>query len=107
MSRITAGLTMVDDHGNVIRMKRAVSSPPPESVSISEFKAKCLALLDRVGRTGRPLLVTRRGQPIAEVVKPSVPRSTDWIGSAASTARIVGDIVGPAVPPGDWDVLKS
>lgn len=81
--------------------------PPPQTVSISEFKAKCLALLDEVGRTGRPLLVTRRGQPIAEVVKPSVPRAADWIGSAASTMRIVGDIVGPVVAPDDWEVLRS
>lgn len=80
---------------------------PPRTVSISEFKAKCLALLDQVGRTGRPLLVTRRGEPIAEVIRPIVPNSRDWIGSAASTARIVGDIVGPAVAAGDWDVLRS
>jgi prevent-host-death family protein len=98
---------MVDDHSKLVAMQRAASPKARESVSISEFKAKCLALLDRVDRTGRPLLVTRRGQPIAEVIKPSVPRSTDWIGSAASTARIMGDIVGPAVPPGDWDVLRS
>jgi hypothetical protein len=40
-------------------------------------------------------------------VKPSVPRPADWIGSAASTARILGDIVGPVVEPDEWEVLRS
>src|SRR6058998_2019277 len=54
-----------------------------ETVSVSEFKATCLALLDKVKRTGRPILVTRRGEPIAQVVTPpnrELPRS--WLGSS-------------------------
>jgi prevent-host-death family protein len=38
-----------------------------ESVSISTFKATCLALLDKVKKTGRPLLVTRKGEPIVGI----------------------------------------
>ena len=78
-----------------------------ETVSISEFKAKCLALLDRVKRTGHPLLVTRRGEPIAEVVRPSLPHPAKWVGSAVSTGRILGDIVAPASEAHEWDVLRS
>lgn len=78
-----------------------------ETVPISKFKARCLALLARVKRTGRPILVTRRGEPIAEVVPPSgrhAPRG--WMGSFASTGRIVGDIVAPASDERDWEVLS-
>ena len=80
---------------------------PSDVVSISEFKARCLALLDRVKRTGRPLLVTRRGEPIAEVVPPSRSQTDEWLGSARGTARIVGDIVGPVSDPDEWEALRS
>ena len=79
-----------------------------DTVSISEFKAKCLGLLDRVKRTGRPLLITRRGEPIAEVVPPPPARREEsWLGSAAGTGRILGDLVSPVVAPDEWEVLRS
>ncbi|HUZ03182.1 MAG TPA: type II toxin-antitoxin system Phd/YefM family antitoxin [Thermomicrobiaceae bacterium] len=78
-----------------------------ETVSISEFKATCLARLERVRRTGERLLVTRRGKPVAEIGPPSHPaRSRSWIGSARGTGRITGDIVSPAVPADEWEVLR-
>jgi prevent-host-death family protein len=79
-----------------------------ERMAISEFKAKCLAVLQRVKRTGKPVLVTRFGKPIAEVVRPS-GRAQDhsWIGSFQSRGRIVGDIVSPVMDEKDWEVLRS
>jgi prevent-host-death family protein len=76
-------------------------------VAISEFKAKCLALLDEVQKTKRPLLVTRRGRPVAEVVPPSPVRSDDWIGSMAGKSKILGDIITPASDEADWEVLRD
>lgn len=77
-----------------------------DTVSISEFKATCLARLERVRRTGRPLLVTRRGQPIAEITPPSRPAArSGWLGSLGDTGRIAGDLVAPAADPADWEVL--
>ena len=48
----------------------------PDTIAISRFKATCLAVLERVHRTGRPVLVTRFGVPVAEVVapRPAAPR---------------------------------
>ena len=75
-----------------------------ESIAISEFKATCLAVLERVRRTQKPVLVTRFGQPVAEVVPPSVPpRPRSWMGAMAGTGRIVGDIVSPIGKKGDWE----
>ena len=75
-----------------------------ETVSISTFKATCLARLDTVKRTGRPLLITRRGEPIAEVRPPSPPAAPKkWVGSLRSTGRILGDIVSPAAAAGEWE----
>ncbi len=79
-----------------------------EEIAISKFKATCLAVLERVRKTGKPVLVTRFGQPVAEVIPPPVPtRPANWIGSFAGTAKIVGDIVSPATDEDDWEVLRS
>ena len=45
------------------------------SISASEFKAKCLALLDEVAEKGQPLVVTKRGKPVARVLPVEEPRS--------------------------------
>ena len=79
-----------------------------DSISISKFKATCLARLDKVKRTGQPLLITRRGEPIAEITPPSPPKaSSGCLGSLRSTGRIVGDIVAPATAAEDWEALNS
>ena len=89
--------TMVTDHGTI---------DPMDTMPISRFKATCLAALDQVRRTGRPLLVTKRGVPIAQVIPP--PRATPPTGSFGSMARSgeqLGDILTP-LPEGDWEVLR-
>lgn len=78
-----------------------------KEVAISEFKAKCLSLLDQVQKTKKPIRVTRRGKPVAEVIPPSPVRSKDWIGSMKGKSRILGDIISPAGDPSDWEVLKD
>lgn len=78
-----------------------------EQVPISKFKATCLALLDRVKRTGQPILVTRRGEPIAQVLPPPPPeRPASWLGAFRETGRIVGDILSPAVEEEEWEILN-
>lgn len=78
-----------------------------KEVAISEFKAKCLALLEEVQKTKKPLLVTRFGRPIAEVTPPTPRPSTDWIGSMKGEMEILGDIVSPASDEDDWEALKE
>ena len=76
-----------------------------ETVAISKFKATCLALLDRVKKTGQPLLITRRGEPIAQVVPPppEPPRGSTF-GAMAGSIEFVGDVVEP-LGEDDWDVF--
>jgi prevent-host-death family protein len=78
-----------------------------KEVAISEFKAKCLNLLEQVQKTKKPLRVTRFGKPIAEVVPPSPSGTSDWIGSMKGKSRILGDIVSPANGESDWEVLRD
>lgn len=78
-----------------------------EKMAISEFKATCLAVLERVRRTTKPVLITRFGQPVAEVVPPSVPpRPKSWMGSVAGTGKILGDIVSPIGKKKDWEAAR-
>jgi prevent-host-death family protein len=79
-----------------------------EEISISEFKAKCLAILERVRKTRKPVRITRFGKPVAEVVAPSpIKNRGEWLGRMKGTAKIVGDIVKPASDPADWEVLRD
>ena len=79
----------------------------PETISISEFKATCLARIERVRRTGRRLVITKHGEPVAEVVPPSPPARADrWLGAAVGTGRILGDLIEPVVPASEWEAAK-
>ena len=78
-------LTMINDHGTVLSMKE---------IAISKFKATCLAVVEQVRRTRRPIRITRFGKPVAEVVPPSVqPASKRALGAMEGRGEITGDIV--------------
>jgi prevent-host-death family protein len=78
-----------------------------KQIAVSTFKAKCLAILDEIYKTKRPVQVTRRGKPIAEVIPPSTVTPQDWMGSMKSKMEIIGDIVSPATDPDEWEVLRD
>ena len=79
-----------------------------QEVAISEFKAKCLALLEQVRATKKPLRITRFGKPVAEVIPPTaVEDRAAWIGSMKDTMNITGDIVSPATDEDEWEVLRD
>ncbi|MEQ1949209.1 MAG: type II toxin-antitoxin system Phd/YefM family antitoxin [Bryobacteraceae bacterium] len=73
-------------------------------VSVSQFKATCLALLEDVRKTGRPLRITKFGKPIAEVVPPKPEKKESWLGCLRDSGEIEGDIVGPVHAFEPWDV---
>jgi antitoxin (DNA-binding transcriptional repressor) of toxin-antitoxin stability system len=59
---------------------------------ISEFKAKCIATLRDVEKSGEPVVVTRRGLPIVEI-DPVVASEGRRLGAQRGAMRIMGDIV--------------
>lgn len=79
-----------------------------EEVSISEFKAKCLALLEQVNKTKKPLRITRHGKPVADVV-PAVPivDRAALFGSMRNSIKILGDIVSPVIDLDDIEALRD
>ena len=78
-----------------------------ETIAVSKFKATCLAVLQRVKRTGRPVLVTRFGKAVAEVVPPRAAEPEGgWIGCMEGRAEITGNVVSPVVDPSEWQALR-
>jgi len=85
-----------------------IDSPAVETIAISKFKATCLAVLKRVKRTGEPILVTRFGEPIAQVAPPSAPAKRERkLGAMEGTMTILGDIISPACDEDEWEVLRD
>ncbi|HEY4741933.1 MAG: type II toxin-antitoxin system prevent-host-death family antitoxin [Candidatus Acidiferrales bacterium] len=79
-----------------------------QEIAISEFKAKCLSLLEEVSKTKTPLRITKRGKAIADVV--SVDPETDernWLGSMSDSMDIVGDVVAPVIDIQKIEALKD
>ena len=71
------------------------------TIPAGQFKNRCLALLDQVARTGVPLIVTKRGHPVARVVACEAAPALD--GSVVHC----DDIVSPAIDAGDWDMERE
>jgi prevent-host-death family protein len=72
---------------------------PVKRIAAANFKAECLRLLDEVASTRRPIIVTKRGKPVAKVV-PVEEDAIDIFGRMAGTITICGDIVGPVEDAG-------
>ncbi len=79
-----------------------------EEIAVSKFKATCLAVVERVRRTGKPVRITKFGRPVAEVVptRSAKPKKRK-LGTMAGTVKIIGDIISPATPLEDWDALRK
>ncbi len=65
-----------------------------QTVKASEFKAKCLKLMDEVNRTGEPIVVTKNGVPVSKLV-PYRERPDSLFGQDRDLISIEGDIVSP------------
>ena len=69
----------------------------------SEFKAKCLALMDEVERTGQSVVITKNGKPIAEL-SPYRQRKRNARGILKGRLTVTGDIISPIDI--EWNALK-
>jgi len=81
-------------------------SAPIKTVPAGQFKQTCLRLLDEVAETGQPILVTKRGRPVAQLVPaPGGEDRAAWIDSLRGSVRTVGDVVSPAADIEEWEAL--
>lgn len=62
---------------------------PETRVSASEFRARCLALLDEVQATGRRLIITKHGEPVAQLVPIEGRQPATLAGSVLEAVDLV------------------
>jgi len=77
------------------------------TIAAGEFKQRCLRLLDEVGASGEPIVITKRGRAVAQLTPVPSERHEDWRGAMSGQGEIMGDLVAPATDPGDWDALRG
>ena len=76
-----------------------------ETINASDFKARCLARLDRVSATGERIVILKRGRPVAEVGPASRAHTEHPQQELKGSVTVIGDIVGPALPEEHWESL--
>jgi prevent-host-death family protein len=69
-------------------------------VAATEFKANCLRLMDEVAQQRQPIIITKRGKPVAKLV-PVEKEAIDLFGRMAGSIKICGDIISP-IDEDEW-----
>jgi prevent-host-death family protein len=77
------------------------------TIPAGEFKQTCLRLLDEVGASGEPIVITKRDKPVAQLTPVKPGRSEDWRGTMRDRGEIRGDLVAPASESGEWKALRE
>lgn len=76
-----------------------------KTLSAGEFKARCLSLMDDVRQTREPVLITKRGKPVAKLV-PADKAAPDLMGRLEGVIKITGDIESPVELPDKWESAR-
>ena len=63
------------------------------TMKASEFKARCLALMDEIAESGEEIIITKHGKPVAKLA-PCEDRSSSRFGRGGDIV-ILGDIIEP------------
>ncbi len=71
-------------------------------INASEFKARCLRLLDDVAATGEPLTILKRGRPVARVLPIRDPGRVFPQQALLGSGSTRGDIIAPPLDVSDW-----
>jgi prevent-host-death family protein len=73
------------------------------TITATEFKAKCLKLMDKMQKAHHPILITKRGQVVAQLAPPPAAIKKPWLALRGMT-KITGGIAGPAMT--DKEIAK-
>jgi prevent-host-death family protein len=74
-------------------------------IPLNKFRARCLAILDRVQKTKEAVLITKGGRPVAKLVPAEeVPR--EFLGRLEGIVKIIGDIESPIEPADSWNAVQ-
>ena len=74
-----------------------------KTINASEFKAKCLAILDEVNRTREVITILKRGKAVAQLIPPVYAEKSYPQHNLRGSVIIRGDVVGPVLPSESWE----
>jgi len=77
-----------------------------KTMSVSEFKARCLKVMDQVQRTRKAVVITKKGRPVVKLV-PAQPAADDFLGKLSGLMKIVGNITEPLDDAEVWDAPRN
>ena len=77
-----------------------------KKMAAAQFKARCLRVMEAVRTHRAPVLITKRGKPVAKLV-PADAESADVFDCMAGTAHIAGDVEKPVTKPGTWKIGRA
>jgi prevent-host-death family protein len=75
-------------------------------VNATDFKARCLALIDRAHATGEVITITKRGRVVARLVGAAQDDQRPWHSLRDHPARWHGDPLAPVLPAHEIEALK-
>jgi prevent-host-death family protein len=78
-----------------------------KDMSASEFKARCLAVLDEVERTGEGVVIRKRGRAVARLVTAAASEDEVPQDSLVGSVEFLGDVVGPVLPEDAWESNRA
>lgn len=73
-----------------------------QQIAVSKFKSTCLAVIEDVRRTRKPVQLMRYGHPVAMIVPSEQEPRKRQLGGMRHKFEIIGDIVGPIAPTDEW-----
>ena len=76
----------------------------PRTIKASEFKAKCLKLMDEVAETGEEIIITKNGRLVARLV-PCRAKFEEFFGADKGKIEILGDIISPIEV--EWEAMSN
>jgi prevent-host-death family protein len=75
-------------------------------IAAGKFKSQCLHLMDLVATTDIEVVITKRGKPVARLVRPEVKKKKLFFGCMKGTIDVTGDILEPSGPE-QWEATQE
>jgi prevent-host-death family protein len=78
-----------------------------KNIPATEFKAKCLDLMDRVAEKRETFIITKRGAPVAKLTPVDAKAKDTLFGCFRSQLAIAGDVVQGKMPVENWETVRE
>ena len=81
-----------------------IERSPMKTMPAGQFKVHCLKVMDEVASKREPVVITKRGKPVAKLV-PLSKEKDDIFGFLKGKVTVLGDVVSPILTPEEWGDL--